>query len=456
MDKVESLKDEVNKLKQEKAAFQAQSRLLENFVSLAQSPGKETTLHAILQQTLEISAQITDAEKGSLFLLDSNEVVTDSILTRGKTSSRKRTKIIGKILRKGLAGWVRKHREIGLVKDTREDSRWLNLPDQPYTVGSALSVPILRGDALLGLLTLLHAKPGHFSEQTAELMQLTATQIGAALENARLYTKLDEYSKALDAELEKGKKIQRDFFPNEIPRPPGWEVICFFEPALQVSGDFYDAFMLPEDCLGFVIADVCDKGVGSALYMALFRSFIRVFSGQIQLGSWSSSCTNEFPDSPDLERSLQAVSLINDYIAEEHGQDGMFVTVFFGVLDPKTGELSYINAGHEPLYVLGSSGIKKTLSAQAPPAGAMYGTPFSADRVKLAPGDTLIGYTDGVTEALSPKKELFTRQRFLSLIDRPAVSASKLIEKIKLDLFDHIDDAPQFDDITMIALHRLP
>ena len=102
MGKVESLKEEVNKLKQEKAAFQAQSRLLENFVSLAKSPGKETTLNTILQQTLEISAQITGAEKGSLFLLDSNEIVTDSILTRGKTSSRKRTKIIGKILRKDL------------------------------------------------------------------------------------------------------------------------------------------------------------------------------------------------------------------------------------------------------------------------------------------------------------------------------------------------------------------
>jgi sigma-B regulation protein RsbU (phosphoserine phosphatase) len=454
--KVESLKEEVNKLKQEKAAFQAQSRLLENFVSLAQSPGKETTLNALLQKTLEISAQITGAEKGSLFLLDSNEMVTDSILTRGKTSTRKRTKIIGKILRKGLAGWVRKNRRIGLVEDTREDNRWLDLPNQPYTVGSALSVPILRGDVLLGLLTLLHAKPGHFNDQTAELMQLTAAQIGAALENAQLYNKLDKYSKALDAELEKGKKIQRDFFPNEIPRLPGWEVVCVFEPALQVSGDFYDAFMLPEDSLGFVIADVCDKGVGSALYMALFRSFIRVFSGQIQLGNWSSTCSNESPETPDLKRSLQAVSLINDYIAEEHGHDGMFVTVFFGVLNPRTGELSYINAGHEPLYVIGSSGIKERLNAQAPPAGAMFGTKFTIERVKLEPGDTLIGYTDGVTEALSPEKELFTRERFLSLIDRPAVPASEMIERIKLDLFHHINDAPQFDDITMISIHRLP
>ena len=154
------------------------------------------------------------------------------------------------VLNKGLAGWVWKHRKIGLVKDTRDDSRWLDLPDQPYTVGSALSVPILRGESLLGLLTLLHATPGHFNDQTAELMQLTAGQLGAALENARLYTKLDEYSKALDAELEKGKKIQRDFFPKDIPRLPGWEIVSVFEPALQVSGDFYDAFMLPEDCPG--------------------------------------------------------------------------------------------------------------------------------------------------------------------------------------------------------------
>ena len=130
------------------------------------------------------------------------------------------------------------------------------------------------------------------------------------------------------------------------------------------------------------------------------------------------------------------------------------MTVFFGVLNSKTGELSYINAGHEPLYIIGPSGIKESLDAQGPPAGTIVGAPIKADRVKLAPGETLIGYTDGVTEALSPQEALFTKERFLSVIEQPVSSADELIERIKTDLFHHIDNAPQFDDITMIAVHR--
>ena len=293
MTQIDKLKEELNRLKREKSAFQSQSKLLENFVALARSSEKEKMLPAMLQTTLDLSAELADAEKGSLFLLAKSGVVIDSILTRADTTPEMRSKLIGTVLDKGLAGWVRRNRQIGLITDTKNDDRWLDLPNQPYTVGSALAVPILRGEDLLGILTLLHANPGHFDRESAELMQMTAVHIGSALENASLYSKLDEsyrsleqanaeieaYSKALDKEMEKGKKIQRDFLPRTIPYLPGWEIAFYFHPARQVSGDFYDAFTLPEDRLGLVIADVCDKGIGSALYMALFRSLIRVFSG---------------------------------------------------------------------------------------------------------------------------------------------------------------------------------
>jgi phosphoserine phosphatase RsbU/P len=232
----DELKKELNRLKSEKAALQVQSRLLENFVAFARSSATERLLIKLLRKTLEVSAELSGAEKGSLFLLDDHGAVTDSILTRKDTTPEQRSSILGTILDKGLAGWVRHHRKVGLIADTTADDRWLDLPNQPYEVGSALAVPVLRGDNLLGILTLLHAQPGYFSEKTAELMQLTAGQIGSALENARLYSKLQEsyrsleqakqeieaYSRALDAELEKGKKIQRDFLPNQIPLSPGW------------------------------------------------------------------------------------------------------------------------------------------------------------------------------------------------------------------------------------------
>ncbi|MGD2188110.1 MAG: SpoIIE family protein phosphatase, partial [Desulfobacterales bacterium] len=458
MNDFRALKAELDRLKREKAALKAQSELLEKFVSLARSPGKDKTLIKILQKTLEVFAELTGAEKGSLFLLDRNGVVIESILTRIDATPEQRSQLIGHVLDKGLAGWVRRHREVGLISDTKTDDRWLHLKDQPYTARSALAVPILRGEKLLGLLTLLHAQPGHFAKEAAELMKITAGQIAIALENARLYAKLeksfhnlerakakvDDYSNALNAELEKGKKIQRDFLPADIPQIPGWEIDTCFHPARQVSGDFYDAFVLPGNYVGLVIADVCDKGVGSALYMALFRSLIRVFSGQISLGGWSATTsgkTKETASESDLSRMLQAVSLTNDYIAEEHGHEVMFATLFFGVLNPATGDLLFINGGHEPPFIIGQSKIKATLTSHGPVVGIISGAEFKIQHAQLEPGDILIGYTDGVTEALSPQETLFTKERFLSVIEQPVSSASDLIERIKTQLFRHIDNA---------------
>ena len=459
MQELKTLKKELAQLKSEKAAFQAQSKLLENFVSLARSTGKEEKLISILQQTLEVFVGLTGAEKGSLFLLDRDGVVIESILTRADATPEQRSQLIGRVLDKGLAGWVRRYRQVGLIEDTQTDDRWLDLPDQPYSVRSALAVPILRDEKLLGLLTLLHASTCHFSQEIADLMEMTAVQIAIALENARLYAKLENYSQALNAELEKGKKIQRDFLPNKIPQVPEWEIETSFYPARQVSGDFYDAFMLPGNYIGLVIADVCDKGVGSALYMALFRSLMRVFSGQISLEGWSgaqSAPTEKSTVKVDLFRMLQAVPLTNDYISQEHGHETMFATLFFGILNPVTGEIAYINGGHEPLYIIGRSGIKETLKAAGPVVGIITGAEFKIQQAQLEPGDILIGYTDGVTEALSPHQTLYSKEKFRALLELRASSATELIERIQTDLFDHIDNAPQFDDITMIAVHRKP
>lgn len=473
MKQPDKLQQELKRLKSEKSALQVQSRLLENFVTFARSSAKEHVLTRLLQKTLEVSAELTGADKGSLFLLDDKGAVTHGILTRADPTPEQRSKIIGQVFDEGLAGWVRRNRKIGLIADTRNDDRWVNLPNQPYAVGSALAVPVLRGDNLMGIITLLHDKPDHFDQETADLMLLTAGQIASALENARLYSKLDEsyrsleqakqeietYSRALQAEMEKGRKIQLDFLPTRVPELPGWEIAFYFHPAREVSGDFYDAFLLPGDLVGLVIADVCDKGIGSALFMALFRSLIRVFSGQITLQGVSvPGSDNQDPNSTGnpLFQALHAVSLTNDYIAHEHGEEGLFATLFFGVLDPQSGNLAYVNGGHEPLIIFNRSGIKQRLTATGPAVGMMTDMEYRVEQVQMEPDDFLIGYTDGVTEALSPEKLWYSKQRFLARLEKPAPTVSQQIELIKEDIFDHIGDAPQFDDITMIALHRKP
>ncbi|NEO84909.1 MAG: GAF domain-containing protein [Spirulina sp. SIO3F2] len=185
--KVESLQARLVHLEKVKLAFDAQDELVRSLVSMGRAATGRLMLRSMLMQTIKVSVKLTNAEESSLFLLDNKGAVTESILARGATIREQRADLIGKVLDSGLAGWVVRNRQPGIITDTRIDDRWVTLPNQPYTVGSALCIPILRGKALLGLLTLTHPETHHFTEATSELLQMCATQMALALDNARLY-----------------------------------------------------------------------------------------------------------------------------------------------------------------------------------------------------------------------------------------------------------------------------
>ncbi len=256
-----------------------------------------------------------------------------------------------------------------------------------------------------------------------------------------------EQTRLLEFELEKGRQIQRDFLPRQLPQLPDWNIAAFFDPARQVSGDFYDVFSLAGENMGLVIADVCDKGVGSAFYMALFRSLIRIYAEQPTLQA-DGKVMNP-------EEILRAMKRTNDYIARNHGQDAMFATAFFGVLDPASGRLHYINAGHEPLYVVRAGQIRHKLSPTGPALGISEEIVYRSAQITLMPGELLMGYTDGVIDARSPDDEMFSRQRLRDLLVEPAATAADLLEQVKENLFRFIGKAPRLDDVTMIAVQRL-
>jgi serine phosphatase RsbU (regulator of sigma subunit) len=263
----------------------------------------------------------------------------------------------------------------------------------------------------------------------------------------------------LETDLEKGQKLQRDFLPASLPQLTDWKLAALFEPAKKVAGDFYDVFLLPGDLVGLVIADVCDKGVGAAMFMGLFRSFIRVFSGQISLQQGliaedSEESAWQIDDQLTPEQALRAVEITNNYVSREHGRTGMFATLFFGVLHPQTGLLTYINGGHEPLYILDQTGVKNSLKPTGPAVGMLPGARYKIGRVQLEPGDTLVGYTDGVTDARSPQGEFFSNKQLLALLNQPATPVADLLIQIQTKIFTHIDTAPQFDDITMLGVQR--
>ena len=187
MAELEALRQEVPILRRTKLAFETQNQLVKALISVSQASTGRLMLRSMLLETIKVTSSLVEAQDSSLFLIDEYGVVMESILARGATVREVKQNLIGQVLDKGLAGWVVQNHQIGLILDTRRDDRWLTLPNQPYTVGSALCVPIIHAKKLLGILTLTHPDFNKFNQEAADLMEMTATQMALALDNARLY-----------------------------------------------------------------------------------------------------------------------------------------------------------------------------------------------------------------------------------------------------------------------------
>lgn len=275
---------------------------------------------------------------------------------------------------------------------------------------------------------------------------LLRARVGASLEKKRLRDREQARAKRMQKELEVGARIQRDFLPESLPTVPGYQFAARFEPAREVGGDFYDAFRLPDGAVALVLGDVCDKGVGAALFMALFRSLIRAVSAS-QIGSH----TVEMLES----RVLHAVTVTNDYIANTHGRANMFATLFVGALDPATGTIAYVNGGHEPPRVVRAHGTVRTMLPPTGPAvGMLPEIPFTAGTIVLEPGETLLVLTDGITESRAPNGALFGDDATDALLTLPANSADALLDRVLDAVHAHAAGEPAADDVTLLAVRR--
>ena len=271
-------------------------------------------------------------------------------------------------------------------------------------------------------------------------------RVRSSLARKRLHDAEQRHARSLERELEIGREIQRGFLPAEIPAPEGWELRAHFRPARQVAGDFYDAFPLPGGRIAIVLADVCGKGVGAALFMALFRSLFRALAEP------------QFAAATDPGEGLRAtVQGTNDYIARTHGDANMFATVFFAVLDPASGAVEYVNAGHELPAILDAGGVVRArLAPTGPAVGLMAELPFGVARECIGRGETLVAYTDGVIDARNPAEESYGEERLMALLANGGTTAQGLIERVDSALGAFIADAAQFDDIAMLAARRTP
>ncbi|MGD9099235.1 MAG: PP2C family protein-serine/threonine phosphatase [Anaerolineae bacterium] len=233
--------------------------------------------------------------------------------------------------------------------------------------------------------------------------------------------------------------IQASFLPADVPRIEGWTFVASLEPACHFSGDLYDFISLPGGRWGVLIADVADKGMPAALYMALFRILVREHAP-------------DYVDDPAA--CLQAV---NDQLLTETRAD-LFVTAFYGILDPDTGEMRFSNAGHNPPYLCRrNSAPPKALQTAGMALGIIPHIQLGDAGVRLAPGDYLVLYTDGLTEAHDQAFNEFGKARLLAEIVRwDGASVGTIHHCIRVAVREFVGDAPQFDDLTLVVMGRRP
>lgn len=268
-----SLRQEVAKLQSTKAAFDAQNELLRTLVTMMRTTTGPVLVRALLHQMLKTCNKLTSAEESSLFLLDTRGTVTESILARGATIPEQKQNLIDKVLDKGLAGWVSRNRQVGLITDTMNDDRWLKLPGETYTARSALCVPIVRGKILLGVITLMHSQPEHFSLESAHLMQMTADQMALVLDNAQLYiehqhVETESHKPEVHAhkELDKLDKIEE--------QPPSHEELSLIGIFILGDGKFLYANHRLAEMFGYTFAEFSSLESILALVARDNRNFV--------------------------------------------------------------------------------------------------------------------------------------------------------------------------------------
>jgi sigma-B regulation protein RsbU (phosphoserine phosphatase) len=275
-------------------------------------------------------------------------------------------------------------------------------------------------------------KPFNFDKIEEMLMRLAK-----AVELERLKVENQEFNRRLERELEVARKIQRVLLPQNIPSFPGIDISAFSQPAKQVGGDYYDLIELADGKMGIAIGDVSGKGMPAALLMANAQASVRSYS--------------ESAYSPEevIKKTNKALCPICQYI-EEH----RFITLFYGVMDTKSGTLSYTNAGHNyPMVFRENGSIYEQLESTGMPCGIMEDADYHENHIELISGDIMLFYTDGITEAMNSKDLAFGEDRLKEVVLKEFhLDSDSLADKVYNELSQFVGNAPQFDDLTFMII----
>ena len=329
-----------------------------------------------------------------------------------------------------------------LLTSNAQSDEWLSDRVSVIVLGllSILCVPLQLKGTILGVIYVDNRlQAGIFSPEDLELLTAIAASAAIAIENARLYQVAVEKGR-MERELQVARGMQAGLLPRETPQIPGWEFATRWQPAREVAGDFYDFFPLEEGRLGLVLADVSDKGMPAALFMALCRNTIRASVSHASLPA-------------------DGIAHANRLICTD-AADGMFVTLFYAQLDPQTGEFSYVNAGHNPpLLCRPGKGAQGGALTQLMPTGMALGVlpdfSFEQRTAHLKPGEFVLLYTDGVTDATGLPGQRFGMERLQRVVlDHQHAHAAGLVAALEAAIGDFAGASAPFDDVAILVVRR--
>jgi sigma-B regulation protein RsbU (phosphoserine phosphatase) len=398
---------------------------------LSRAIGASVDSQDIIRKIVDRSMRAVQAEQTVVTLVDSDSSEPMKTLVRAMTSSSEHPQYH---LNENLLGWMHLYKKPLLTNDPSDDERFKGLKwDQ--TINSILCVPLMVKSELRGVITSYNKKgEAGFTQEDQRLLAIIAGQSAQIIENARLYEEEKAFL-SMKEQVRLAYQIQIDLLPKSQPNIAGYDIAARSIPAQMVGGDYFDFISVENGSLAICLGDVSGKGLPASLLMANLQATLR---GQTLVTG------------PANESVLRSNKLIFQSTDPEK-----FATLFYGVLDTNTHELSYCNAGHEIPFVFSGDGDPGRLETGGMALGVMEEFPYQSDTVTLNKGDLLVVYSDGIPDATNEFDHPFGEDNLISLIrqlrDRPVMS---IIDGIVDAVKEHEGKTEQLDDLTLVIVKR--
>ena len=413
-------------------------RNLNALLEVSRALGAEMHLDSLLPVIIHKTTEVMDAERSSLFIYD-----PDSDELWSKVAEGMDEKTIRFPAGVGIAGDVAKTLETANIPNAYDDPRFNPEFDKQsnFKTKSVLCMPMTtRKGELIGVIQVLNKTDGGtFQEGDEKLLEALCIQAGVAIVRARLTEAFLEKQR-IEESLKLAADIQMGMLPSTFPAFPernDFDLFAGIVPAKEVGGDFYDFFLIDKKHLCFVIGDVSGKGIPAALFMALTKTQIK-----------ASSSRRRTPG--------DVLFRANNDLCHEN-ESSMFCTLFYGIMDTETGEVTYANAGHNPPYLITNSGEPVQIESTGGIAlGVMEEMEFESATFTASKGDSMFLYTDGVNEAMNEADEEYSYERLEDYLKENSTgSITDMVNRNLESVKEFAGTAPQSDDITVLALRYL-